>query len=138
MSPLRCRAARRREDAGQATAFVIAIMVAVLACVGLVWDAGGMLITRGQAGTIAAEAARTGAQQLDLAAFRATGERTLEPAAAARAARTYLARAGARGSVRVQGARITVTARLDYDSVLLPIGVRTAAAQATAAARAPT
>ncbi|GAA4898306.1 pilus assembly protein TadG-related protein [Streptomonospora salina] len=124
-------------DEGQASVFVVAITAAVLACIALVWDAGGMLATRGQAGTIAAEAARAGAQQLDLAAFRATGERELAPAEAARTARSYLARSGATGTVAVEEARITVTARLDYESRLLPIGARTAQARATAAARAP-
>ncbi|PSK96162.1 putative Flp pilus-assembly TadE/G-like protein [Murinocardiopsis flavida] len=126
-----------RGDRGHASAFVICTMGAVIACLGLVYDAGGMLIQRGQASAIADEAARTGAQQLDLAALRATGQRRLDPQDAERAARTHLAEAGARGAIAVDGASVTVTARLDYTSRFLPIGARTAEASSTAAARAP-
>lgn len=126
-----------RGEVGQASAFIIGTMTAVIAALGLVWDAGGMLITRGTATTVAFEAARTGAQHLDLAVFRTTGERRLDPAAATAAAHDHLAAAGATGAVRVDGAEITVTAHLPYQARLLPIGTRTAQAQATAAARAP-
>ena len=132
---------RRRcahSEAGQASAFVICTLATVIACLGLVWDAGGMLIQRGRASSIADEAARAGAQQLDLLALRATGQRRLDPDAAASAAEDYLAQAGAQGSTDVQGTTITVTARLPYTSQILPLTTRTAEARATAAARTPT
>lgn len=59
-----------RDERGHVSAFMTAIMTAVIAAMGLVWDAGGMLIQRGQASSIAHEAARAGANEIDLAHFR--------------------------------------------------------------------
>ncbi|MBB4934402.1 putative membrane protein [Lipingzhangella halophila] len=126
-----------RDERGHVSAFMTAIMTAVIAAMGLVWDAGGMLIQRGQASSIAHEAARAGANEIDLAHFRSTGQRRLDETAAAQAARAHLRTSQASGQVEVTTEAITVTARRPYSSVLLPVGTRMAEARSTAAARAP-
>ena len=84
-----------RDDAGMTTAFMVVLTTALLACAGLVLDGGLALSARVEAVDLAQEAARAGAQELDLTAYRATGRLALRPDAAAAAARQYLAAAAA-------------------------------------------
>jgi Putative Flp pilus-assembly TadE/G-like len=106
------RLARRLppREQGQVTAFVVIIMAAFLAFAGLVYDGGNALAAKTTAIDEAQEAARAGAQQINLAAFRATGQVTLDPAAAAAAARAYVAAAGGgdTATVTVTGDTVTV------------------------------
>jgi len=97
-------------EQGQVTAFVVIIMAAFLAFAGLVYDGGNALAAKTAAIDEAQEAARAGAQQINLAAFRATGQVTLDPAAAAAAARAYVAAAGGgdTATVTVTGDTVTV------------------------------
>jgi hypothetical protein len=98
-----------RDDAGTVTAFTVVLTAALLACAGLVLDGGLALATKVQAVGDAQEAARAGAQAIDLTAFRRQGTVALQPEAAAAAARAYLATAGATGTVRVVGDQVTVS-----------------------------
>jgi Putative Flp pilus-assembly TadE/G-like len=97
-------------EQGQVTAFVVIIMAAFLAFAGLVYDGGNALAAKTAAIDEAQEAARAGAQQINLAAFRATGQVTLDPAAAAAAAQAYVAAAGGgdTATVTVTGDTVTV------------------------------
>jgi hypothetical protein len=97
-------------EQGQVTAFVVIIMAAFLAFAGLVYDGGNALAAKTTAIDEAQEAARAGAQQINLAAFRATGQVVLDPAAAAAAARAYVAAAGGgdTATVTVTGDTVTV------------------------------
>lgn len=71
------------------------------------------------ADSIAEEAARVGAQQLDIAALR-RGEIRLDPARAAVEAQRYLDRSGATGSIAVVGNdRVRVRAVVRRSTVLL-------------------
>ena len=70
--------------------------------VGLVLDGGVMLRARSDAFSIAASAARVGAQQLDTDAA-VEGQAVLDPVAAEAAALDYLAANGVTGSVTVEG-----------------------------------
>jgi Flp pilus assembly protein TadG len=90
--------ARRAADGGSVTAFTAVIVLALLACTGLAVDGGDALAAKTQALGQAQDAARAGAQQLDLAALRDHGAIALQPAAAAQAARAYLAQRGAHGT----------------------------------------
>ncbi|HYJ74512.1 MAG TPA: hypothetical protein VEV65_02885, partial [Kineosporiaceae bacterium] len=92
---------RRHGDEGAVSLFVIVVAVALLAAVGLVVDGGGKIRALERADEAAREAARAGTQMLDVpAAVR--GERVeVDPVAAGRAARTYLAAAGVEGTVSV-------------------------------------
>lgn len=109
-------AARRAgwgDDAGQVTVFVVILFAAIVWVAGLVYDGGQALGAKNEAVSQAQSAARAGAQQLDLAAYRAHGAVRLDPTAAATAAREYLTAVGADGSVTAttNRVRVTVTAR---------------------------
>ncbi|MEV2276819.1 pilus assembly protein TadG-related protein [Nocardiopsis sp. NPDC049922] len=121
-------------DDGQATAFTVVMVAAFVFCLGLVYDGGGLLRAHTQAIALAQEAARVGTRQLDWAAYRAgTDTVRLDPAAAAAAAQTFLSQSGGSGTVTVDGDTVTVTSRMSYDFVLLPLGSTTV--ESTASAR---
>ncbi|MCY9783991.1 hypothetical protein KIK06_08810 [Nocardiopsis sp. EMB25] len=121
-------------DDGQATAFTVVMVSAFVLCLGLVLDGGGLVRSHTQAIALAQEAARVGTQQLDWAAYREGGDSVrLDPAAAAAAARGFLAESGASGTVTVDGDTVTVTTRVSYDFALLPLGSTTV--ESTASAR---
>ncbi|MFB9443033.1 hypothetical protein Dvina_51425 [Dactylosporangium vinaceum] len=88
---------------------------------------GALFAARATGFDLAQSAARAGAQQIDTATYRATGQLRLDPAKAAQAAKQFLAGAGATGTVEVTTAKITVVAtshqatpmlaRFGYDTV---------------------
>jgi len=89
------RAARPRSDeSGTATAFVIGFAIVLLACAGLVIDGGTALNARMKLADDVEQAARTGAQQIDLPYLRANDAVRLEPVGAEAAAERYLASLG--------------------------------------------
>ncbi|GAA3744524.1 pilus assembly protein TadG-related protein [Salinactinospora qingdaonensis] len=122
----------RHDDSGQVTAFVVILTAALLLLFALVFEGGTALATRSRALSLAQEAARAGAQEIDLAAYRAGDSVRLTPRPARHAARTFLTQAGAEGTVQVNGDTVTVTARLDHTFTLLPLGTRSLQATATA------
>lgn len=113
---------RLREDqSGRVTAFVVIIVTAVLLFAGLVLDGGLALAAKVRALGEAQEAARAGAQEIDLAAYRANGTLRLEPQQASAAARNYLAAAGHTGTVSVAGNTVHVTVTVSQPTQLLPL-----------------
>lgn len=78
-----------RDEQGRVTAFVVILSTACLLCAGLVLDGGMALAAKVRAIGQAQEAARAGAQQLDLTTYRDTSSVTLQPAAAIAAAQRY-------------------------------------------------
>ena len=100
-------------DAGQVTPFAVLLSVALIAVAGLVLDAGIALSTKVQALDIAQSAARAGAQQLDLYAYRTRGVTQLDTGRAAVAARSWLASAGVAGDASATATTVTVTVRRD-------------------------
>jgi Flp pilus assembly protein TadG len=128
---------RARDERGQATAMVAILAVALLALGALIFDGGQILTARRQANNLARQAARAGAQQLDIAQAR-TGTFTLDAAAADTAAREYLAGEGVTPiAVRVAGDRVEVTITLTQPTRLLSIlGISEREVSATASARA--
>jgi Putative Flp pilus-assembly TadE/G-like len=117
---LRCRTRRLREDQdGRVTAFVVIITLAALLFAGLVLDGGLALAAKVRAMGEAQEAARAGAQEIDLAAYRADGTLRLVPQQASAAAHSYLAAAGHTGTVSVAGNTVNVTVSINQPTQLL-------------------
>lgn len=125
-----------RRDAGQATAFAVVMISALIFVTGLVLDGGLVLSARLRALGQAQEAARAGARTIDLLIYRQHGRVVLDQDKAAAAARTYLATAGATGTVQVAANRVTVTVHhTQHTQILTTIGITGISVQATATAR---
>ncbi len=97
-----------RDERGRVTAFVVVITTACLLFAGLVLDGGLALAAKTKAIGHAQEAARAGAQELDLASYRAGGEARLDPSAAQAAAQRYLGAVGATGTVTADATTVRV------------------------------
>jgi hypothetical protein len=110
-----------RDERGRVTAFVVITATACLLFAGLVLDGGLALAAKTRAIGQAEEAARAGAQELDLAAYRATGMARLDPAAARHAAGRYLDSVGAKGTVTVEGNAVRV--HVDGDQRMRILGL---------------
>lgn len=124
-------------DTGQVTAFVVVLSVTLVAVAGLVLDAGLALSAKVQALDVAQSAARAGAQQLDLYAYRTGGPAQLDPSRAAAAARGWLASAGMSGTASATSTTVTVTVhRTTRTQLLQLVGVRTLSVSASATATA--
>ncbi|GAB3474250.1 TadE/TadG family type IV pilus assembly protein [Amycolatopsis cihanbeyliensis] len=106
---------------GRVTAFVVIIVTAILLFAGLVLDGGLALAAKIRALGEAQEAARAGAQEIDLAAYRTDGTLRLAPYQASAAARDYLAAAGRTGSVSVAGNTVNVTVTVSQSTQLLDL-----------------
>ncbi|WP_433498569.1 pilus assembly protein TadG-related protein [Sphaerimonospora sp. CA-214678] len=125
-------------DRGSISAFVVVLMLAALVCLGLVVDGGQKIRAYREAYAVAEEAARAGADVVDIDRVYAQGGRLeLDRSQALAAARAYLASSGNRGSVAMTGARtLRVTVKVSRPTVLLSlIGVGDVTATASASAR---
>jgi hypothetical protein len=80
-------------DSGQVSAFIAIMIIALVLFAGLVLDAGLALSAKVQALDAAQAAARAGAQQLNLTAYREHNIAELDPARAETAARGWLSSA---------------------------------------------
>jgi Flp pilus assembly protein TadG len=102
-----------RRDDGTLTLFTAITAIGLLAALGFIVDAGQKLQVGQQARAIAEEAARAGAEQVNRStAYAHGGPFTTDPAAAATAARAYLAASGHTGTVTItddRTIRVTVT-----------------------------
>lgn len=123
--PSQERTAPVREDsgreAGSVLPFLVVLVGALLACAAFVVEFGGTLNAQQRANDLAAQAARTGGQQIALSSAGTTGSETLivDPYAARAAAQAYLTTTGVAGTVTVADARITVTVTDTYQSPIL-------------------
>ena len=88
------RRRRRNEERGTATAFVVGFAVVLLACAGLVIDGGTALNARMKLADDVEQAARAGAQEIDVAYLRESDQVRLNPSAAQARAGGYLAGIG--------------------------------------------
>jgi Flp pilus assembly protein TadG len=120
-------------DAGSAMGFgLLAVFLAILFA-GVVLDGGTAMATRVQALDIAQQAARAGANQLDLTALRERGQTILDPAAARNAATAFLAQANIAGTATATLTDVTVTVTRSQPTTLLQlIGKPSIAMTATA------
>ncbi|WP_328869639.1 pilus assembly protein TadG-related protein [Streptomyces sp. NBC_00287] len=113
-------------DDGQVTVFVVVIAVAVLMFAGLVLDGGMALAARVRAIGEAEEAARRGAQAIDVEAYRADGTLRLAPGQARTLAQGYLATTGDSGIVTVAEDAVSVTVTAHHETQLLDLfGIQT-------------
>jgi Flp pilus assembly protein TadG len=112
-------------------------MLVGLLMTGLVFDGGAAMTTKASALTVAQQAARAGADQLDLTTLRTTGEVQLDPAAAEQVAAGWLEQAGVAGTVSATTELVTVTVTATGSAVLLPVvGITSYELAATATAEA--
>lgn len=108
-----------RRDDGNATAFVVVLVPALIAVAGLVLDLGLAMSARVHALAVAEEAARAGAGALDPVQLRHGGRPSLDPQRAQAAARSYLAGVGESGTVSATANLVTVTVNLRQPAELL-------------------
>ncbi len=128
---------RTGDDAGQVTAFVVIMALALILFAGLVLDAGLALSAKVQALDAAQAAARAGAQQLNLTAYREHNIAQLDPARAEAAARGWLSSAGLNGTASATTTTVTVTVNRNSRTQLLQVaGVSSLHVSATATATA--
>lgn len=126
---------RLRGDDGQVTAFVVVMATALIMMIGLVLDGGLTLAARERALGEAQEAARAGAQAVNLAVYRQDGSLSLNPAQAGADARSYLARIGADGTVTATAGQVTVTVTaVQPMQILSAAGLDSVTVHATASA----
>lgn len=117
--------------------FVVGIVGSLFLLAGIVVDGGLALGARVRALNEAQEAARSGAQQLDLAAYRRDAEVRLDPARARAAALSYVAATPDTATVEVAGETVTVVVRAVQPTQILGmagVGAIHVSGQATAAA----
>jgi hypothetical protein len=117
------------------TAFVAILACGLLVVTGLVVDGGIALTAEVTAMSQAEDAARAGAQAVDLPRLRTNRTVTLDPAAARQGAQDYLAAAGAHGSAQATTQQVTVRVTDTVHTALLTlvgIGTLTVHADATA------
>ncbi|GAA0930427.1 hypothetical protein GCM10009558_108050 [Virgisporangium aurantiacum] len=109
------------------------IVVALLS--GAVLDGGNAMAARVAALDVAQQAARAGANQLDLAALRNEGVVRLNPAAAQATAEQFLRTAGVTGTATATPTQVSVTVTHAQPTLLLDaIGVSSISMTATATA----
>jgi hypothetical protein len=126
---------RLRGDDGQVAAFVVVMAAALVLMIGLVLDGGLTLAARERALGEAQEAARAGAQAVNLAVYRQDGDLVLNPAQADADARAYLADIGATGTVTATAGQVTVTVTAVQDmQILSAAGLHSITIHATASA----
>jgi Flp pilus assembly protein TadG len=105
-------------DGGALTAFVVLLMVAFLALLGLVADGGNALTAHQSAEVEAEQAARSGAGALDLDALRA-GVVEIDPTAAVGAAEQFAMADGHPATATVSGGVVTVRVRYAVPTMVL-------------------
>ena len=110
---------RVRRDDGHITAFVTVFALAIVSFAGLVLDGGLALAAKTRALGEAQEAARAGAQSIDLAAYRRNGTVRLLPKQAQSRARQYLDATEDSGQVSVAGNTVAVSVTARQDTQLL-------------------
>jgi Flp pilus assembly protein TadG len=131
---------RQRDESGTATAFVVGFAIVLLACAGLVIDGGTALNARMTLADDVEQAARAGAQEIDIVALRANDVVQLDPRAAEGRAHAYLGGLGYTvSSATAAGDQITVGAQDQVAPKLLSlIGVPPFDISASATAQAVT
>ncbi len=118
--------------------FVVAIVGALFVLAGIVVDGGLALGARVRALNEAQEAARAGAQQIDLAAYRRDAEMRLDAGRARTAALAYISATPDTATVEVSGETVTVVVQAVQDTQILSLvglGSIRVSGRASAAAR---
>ena len=128
-----------RGEQGSITAFTAVACMGLLAFTGLAVDCGEALAAKTQALGQAEDAARAGAQALNLRALRQDAAVTLDPATARRDATAYLAAEDATGTATADAAQVTVSVTATVPTAFLAlIGIRSLHVTAASTAQAGT
>ena len=113
------RPQRMRGCRGAANALIIVGMTGVmLLAAGLAFDGGRVLAARREAVDVARQAARAGAQAIDVGAVRGGGV-AVDPERAVGAAESFLRSTGHQGTAAVVGEDVAVTVAITVDLPLL-------------------
>jgi Flp pilus assembly protein TadG len=121
-------------ERGAVSTFLAVLALALLMAAGLAIDGGRKVNALSEASHLADNAARAGAQAVDLDTLRTTGTLQLQPDEAVVRVDEYLAPLGHTADVTVTGDTVTVTISLTINPVLLPTGPITVTATETATA----
>lgn len=92
---------RRADEQGSVTVFLLAMVPVVLILIGMAYDPARAFVVHTRAINLAEQAARQGAQQVDVASVRAGGPWRLDRPRALQAARSFLAATGQAGKVSI-------------------------------------
>ena len=122
------------DERGTVTSFVAVVATALVMVAGLAYDGGEIVAAQATARDLAANAARAGAQEVDLDALRSTGVPVVDEARARQAVADYLALTGHPGTARFEGTHVTVTVWVRQPMRLLPLPDRVVTAPDTATA----
>jgi Flp pilus assembly protein TadG len=126
----------RTPDDGQVTVLLLPLIVALIAVAGLVIDGGAALADRQRAANIAEQAARAGADRIDVNSLYGNGPVVLDQSAARSAAEGYVAGQDVSGRVDTNGDVVRVTVTVVRRTALLGlIGVDRLTVTAGASAR---
>jgi Flp pilus assembly protein TadG len=124
-----------RNEEGSLSAFLVVVLIGLLALLGLVVDGGRALAAHQEAVDVAEQAARAGADALSVEGLR-DGVVRMDPTRARMAAEKYLRQAGLNGEVSIQGEWVKVSVTREMRTVLLGIvGLPTIKVVATGRAR---
>jgi hypothetical protein len=108
---------RRARDAGSVAVFFSILAAGWVAMLMLVIVGGGRVRAYQRADNIAAEAARTAGQAIQLGPAVQGGPKQIDPDRARQAAEAYFAAVGATGTVTIEGDRVLrVSATIGYDN----------------------
>ena len=125
----------RPDERGAVTVWLVLASILMVAVIGITVDLGGQLHAKQRAHTIAAQAARTGAEQITADAMTGATPK-LDTGQARAAAVAYLRAAGVTGTATINGGtRVTVNVTDTYTPVFLTsigIGPLTVTASSTA------
>ena len=110
----------RGGDAGAIAAFVLLVLVGLVALLGLVVDGGAALTARQAAEVEAEQAARAGAGAVSIDALR-SGYVQIDPAAAIAAAEQFTVVSGHPGTAAVAGGVVTVKVAYQVPTTILGI-----------------
>ena len=134
----RTRHGSPRHEAGVVTVTIVVLVIAVVAASGLVIDGGRLLSARRDASNVAAAAARTAAQELDVSRLETGNDVTLDPTDATAVAREILTRQGyapADTTITIDGATVRIEIRDVVPLTLLAFtGLRSRTVTGTATA----
>ena len=125
----------RHTDRGSGTAIGMFLIFVILVLAATLLESGNSMRASSHATDVAQQAARAGADKLDLGALRGDATLRIDPVAAQAAAQAYLRQVGETGSVQATPTGVTVTVTVTRSRVLLPlVGIRTITVTSTATA----
>lgn len=131
---------RGRDERGNVTVFLLGMVPTVLLCAGLIFDGGSALNARMRLADDVEQAARAGAQQIDVERLRDQGEVAIDVGKAEASARAHIASFGYTDvAVLVDGDEVSVSASDQVRTKFLSlVGINTYDVAASATSQAVT